>query len=147
MSVESKLNRLLFKNGSYYYPIKAEEIIYLVADGAYTTIHLEGKEISVSKSLKLIASKLDPLSFCRIHHSTIINLQHITRFSKVDDNSVEMSNGKQLSISMTWKKNFYQVFRTIWLLKSIVGNGANIKRIVGIIKKYVQNIKYCLVVR
>lgn len=113
MQVTSSHTRFLFKNGAYYYPVKTEDILYLVADGAYTTVHLMDKKISVSKSLKEIAAKLDSSMFYRIHHSTVINIYHITRFSKVDDNSVEMSNGKQLPVSTTKKKAFYNTFKTI----------------------------------
>lgn len=113
MQVVTKKNRLLLKNGSYYYPVKTEDILYLVADGAYTMVYLTHKKISVSKSLKTIMSKLDTNIFHRIHHSTVININHITRFSKLDGNSVEMSNGKNLPISTTRKKEFYNTFKTI----------------------------------
>lgn len=106
-------SRLLLKNGTFYYPVKTTDILYLVADGSYTTVCLPHKEISVSKSLKAIAEKLDPTTFRRIHHSTVINVNHITRFSKVDDNSVEMSNGRSLPISSNRKKEFYNTFKTI----------------------------------
>ncbi|MFK7936664.1 MAG: LytR/AlgR family response regulator transcription factor [Saprospiraceae bacterium] len=113
MQVSTNSCRLLLKNGTYYYPVKTEDIIYLVADGAYTIIQLKSQKISVSKSLKTITPKLDAKTFCRIHHSTVININHITRFSKIDDNTVEMSNGKQLPISTTRKKEFYNSFKTI----------------------------------
>ena len=113
MQVATKNARLLLKNGSYYYPVNTEDILYLVADGAYTTVYLVNKNISVSKSLKAIVSKLDITTFHRIHHSTVININHITRFSKFDDNTVEMSNGKNLPISTNRKKEFYNTFKTI----------------------------------
>lgn len=106
-------HRLLLKNGTYYYPVKVEDIIYLEADGAYTSVYLKDRKISVSKNLKDVANSLDESIFFRIHHSTVININCITRFSKFDDNSVEMSNGKQLAISTSRKKTFYEAFKTI----------------------------------
>lgn len=87
-----------------------DEILYLAADGAYTNIHLTNKKISIAKSLKEVERNLNANRFCRIHHSTVVNLEHITRFSKYDDNVVEMSDGKRLSLSKSRKKGFLEHF-------------------------------------
>lgn len=105
--------RLLFKNGNYYYPVQENDILYISADGAYTLIYLKDRKISVSKHLKDVMEKLNKSIFCRIHNSTVVNLNHIVRFSKYDENIVEMSDGKQLPLSKSRKKQFLDFFTSV----------------------------------
>ncbi len=56
-----------------------DDILYCKADGRYTQIFIEkDKSILTSRLLKEIESALSKRSFCRIHHSYLINLNHIT---------------------------------------------------------------------
>ncbi|MCK4569716.1 MAG: LytTR family transcriptional regulator [Bacteroidales bacterium] len=59
--------------------IEQEDILYCKADGRYTEIFIgKDKSILTSRLLKEIESVLSKQSFCRIHHSYLINLNHIT---------------------------------------------------------------------
>jgi two-component system LytT family response regulator len=59
--------------------IEQEDILYCKADGRYTKIFL-GKDRSIlaSRLLKDVESSLSGKIFCRIHHSYLINLNHVT---------------------------------------------------------------------
>jgi two-component system LytT family response regulator len=59
--------------------IEQEDILYCKADGRYTKIFI-GKDNSIlaSKLLKDVESSLPSKNFCRIHHSYLINLNHLT---------------------------------------------------------------------
>ena len=56
---KSNTERILFKNGKYYYPMLEIDIMYMQADGAYTNIYLIDRKISVAKSLKDVFENLD----------------------------------------------------------------------------------------
>jgi len=59
--------------------IEQEDILYCKADGRYTQIFTgKDKSIMTSRLLKEIESALSKQYFCRIHHSYLINLNHIT---------------------------------------------------------------------
>ena len=59
--------------------IEQEDILYCKADGRYTEIFTgKDKSILTSRLLKEIESALSKQYFCRIHHSYLINLNHIT---------------------------------------------------------------------
>jgi len=60
--------------------IEQKDILYCKADGRYTKIFL-GKDrwILTSRLLKEIESALSKQNFCRIHHSYLINLNHVIR--------------------------------------------------------------------
>lgn len=77
-----KLNKnqgLLIK-GKYNHPLRLpfEEIIYLEANGNYTTIHLPNKKYSVKFTIKRLIEQLDS-RFIQVHKSFIINIDFIQR--------------------------------------------------------------------
>lgn len=106
-------DKLLFKSGNFYYPLLQEKILYLAADGAYTNIHFSDRKISVSKSIKEAAKYLDQDLFFRIHQSTVVNLEQISRISQMEDNTVEMIDGRVFNIAKSRKKAFLERFTRI----------------------------------
>lgn len=71
--------------------IKFSDILYLEADGNYTTIHLAANKYTLRSTLKNAEDQLPTDRFFRIHKSYIINLQEIT---KIDSSAVVV--GKSL---------------------------------------------------
>ena len=71
--------------------IKFSDILYLEADGNYTTIHLAAHKYTLRSTLKNAEDQLPTDRFFRIHKSYIINLQEIT---KIDSSAVVV--GKSL---------------------------------------------------
>ncbi len=89
--------------------IPAENIYYCSAEGAYTTIHLSAnKKILVSKALGEIEEVLPASIFQRIHHSTIVNILHITNLIRTDGGYVLLNNGEKLSVSKAKKEMLLQ---------------------------------------
>lgn len=90
--------------------IDLQEIIYCKADGSYTQLYLKGeKTIIVSKKLKDFSNILDPGIYCRVHHSAIINLNHIEAYVKGDGGYAIMSNGDHIDISRRKKEEFMKL--------------------------------------
>ena len=59
------------------------EIIYLKSEGNYTLIHsANGEKLIVSRTLRVIAEKIDDQSFVRINNSHVINLSFIVSCKK-----------------------------------------------------------------
>ncbi|MDQ3015519.1 MAG: LytTR family DNA-binding domain-containing protein [Bacteroidota bacterium] len=84
-----------------------DDIIYLEAESNYTSIYLQSDpRIIVSKVLKDFEELLPSNKFIRIHHSHIINLNHLRKYLKGEGGQVEMSNGKMLDISRRKKEEF-----------------------------------------
>ena len=96
--------KIAFPQREGYEFIPAENILYCHAEGAYTDIHLTGnKKFLVSKTLGDIEEMLPADGFQRIHHSTIVNLQHITNLIRSDGGYVMLNNGEKLMISKAKK--------------------------------------------
>ena len=82
-------------------------ILYCEALGAYTNVYLQdGKKIVASKSLGDFESQLTSQNFFRIHHSTLINLNHVKEFQRLDGGYVVMDNNAKLEVSQRKRKDF-----------------------------------------
>jgi len=83
---------------------------YYKADDNYTEIYLENKKILVSKTLKYFEEELASFSFARIHKSYLVNVNEIIKYRKGKGGSVVISNGKELLVSASKKKNLLAYF-------------------------------------
>ena len=83
------------------------DILYCEASGVYTNIYLnDGKKIIASKPLGDFESQLSAYKFFRIHHSTLINLNHIKEFQRFNGGYVVMRNDAKLQVSHRKRKDF-----------------------------------------
>lgn len=90
---------------------KRSDILYCLSDGAYCNIYLlGGRKLTVSKNLKEVETTLDDDRFYRIHHSHLINLDHVYSYLNNQQNCVKMSNGEELAVARTRKKGFLELF-------------------------------------
>ncbi len=105
----AELQKIAFPKRDGYEFIRAEDILYCSAEGSYTTIHLTGnKKFLVSKTLGDIEELLPLDIFQRIHHSTIVNTQHITNLIRSDGGYVLLDNNEKLMISKAKKEALMQ---------------------------------------
>jgi two-component system, LytTR family, response regulator len=87
------------RNG--YNFIDPENVIWVEASESYTVFHMRNKkQIVASCNLKKYEDILDPKKFLRIHHSHIINIEHLDQYIRAKHPYVIMSDGKQLDISL-----------------------------------------------
>jgi two-component system LytT family response regulator len=94
--------------------IAIDDIMYCEADNNYSTIHLKDKQKTiVSKSLKTIEQMFSDHSFVRIHHSYIVNMDHVKKYIKTDGGYVVMSDGKQLSVSRSRKEDLVGFIKSV----------------------------------
>jgi two-component system LytT family response regulator len=109
MRQPAQQQKIAFPKREGYEFISAENVLYCNAEGAYTNIHLTGnKKFLISKNLGDIEEMLPVDIFQRIHHSTIINLQHITNFIRSDGGYVLIDNGEKLMVSKAKKDMLMQ---------------------------------------
>lgn len=85
--------------------IKFGDIVYCQADGATTDIfYLKNgvtTRLTASKTLKDIEEQLPSSTFCRSHHSYLVNLAHIERYVHTGRNGIiHLRNGAEVSISV-----------------------------------------------
>lgn len=90
--------------------LEVSDILYCQADDNYTHIYLEKKKILVSKTLKFFEEALSDFAFARIHKSYLVNVNEVVKYRKGKGGSVVVSNGKELSVSSSRKKEFLAYF-------------------------------------
>ncbi len=90
--------------------LNVADILYCKADDNYTEIFLENKKILVSKTLKYFEDALVNFPFARIHKSYLVNMNEVVNYRKGKGGSVVISNGKELLVSASKKKDFLSFF-------------------------------------
>jgi len=89
--------------------IEAGKIIYAQAEGSYTHVFLNDKrKLIISKTLSDIEEMLPAEHFQRIHHSTLVNLSHVTHLFKTDGGFVVLDNGEKLVVSKSKKDSLME---------------------------------------
>ncbi|HHC79888.1 MAG TPA: response regulator transcription factor [Flavobacteriia bacterium] len=106
------LTRLAIPSDNEIIMQPVEDIIYCEADSSYTTLHLiNDKQITVAKTLKEFENILPQTNFCRIHHSTLVNISHIVKYVKGEGGYVIISNNKHLNVSRRKKECFLKILQ------------------------------------
>ncbi len=90
--------------------LNVSDILYCKADDNYTEIFLENKKILVSKTLKYFEDALCDFHFARIHKSYLVNVNEVVKYRKGKGGSVVISNGKELLVSASRKKELLAYF-------------------------------------
>src|SRR5688572_2847380 len=103
-SVDRKVN---ISTVSGYEFVALKNIIWCEADGPYTTFHLADKsKIVSSRHLGSYEEPLDNNNFCRIHNTTIINMQFVKSYVKGRSGHVILLDGTRLEVSQRRKSIF-----------------------------------------
>ncbi len=90
--------------------LNVADILYCKADDNYTEIYLESKKILVSKTLKYFEEALSEFTFARIHKSYLVNVNEVIKYKKGKGGSVVVSNGKEILVSASKKKDLLAYF-------------------------------------
>jgi len=92
--------------------VRVGEILYCEAEDNFTCFHFTtGKKELICRNLKFYENALSNLGFCRIHRSTLINLQFVKKYIKGKGGSVILENEKELQVSNNRKKEFLDKFK------------------------------------
>jgi two-component system LytT family response regulator len=91
--------------GYEYIPV--DEIVRLESERSYARIFLiSGRVIMVSKCLNDYQNMLSADTFFRIHHSHLINLNHVIMYVRTDGGYVEMSDKSKIPVARSKKDIF-----------------------------------------
>lgn len=91
--------------------IPVSDITYLHAKGSYTDVHLQNGDIhTTARTIKDYEDMLSQDIFCRVHHSYLININHIKKYSKGRGGLIEMEDGALIEVSIRRKDEFLSRF-------------------------------------
>lgn len=85
--------------------IPVDTILYCQSSSNYTILTLkENQKLVVSRTLKEIEEMLDEYYFLRVHHSCLVNLNEVKKYSKGEGGSLLMSDGAEVDVSRSRKE-------------------------------------------
>ncbi len=104
---DEQYNKITLPAGNSYEVVAVKDIIRCEADDNYTKVYLAtGKKFMVSGTLKHYEELLPEKDFIRVHHSHLINMNHMERFLKEDGGYAVMSDGSKVEVSRRKREDF-----------------------------------------
>jgi len=101
--------RIILPSGEGYVFVDVSDIMYCQAEKSYTLFVVkDGKKYWVSKTIKEYADLLEGFGFLRIHRSSIINPEYVSKLIKTRPSSVVMADGVNLSVSKNRRDELIQ---------------------------------------
>jgi len=101
-----KMDRLAIKNVGQVSFLKISEIDWIEAADYYACLHVKARTHLLRRSLSELEQELDQALFCRIHRSTIVNLDRVQGLELSEDGEydVRLDNGTRLRLSRRYRK-------------------------------------------
>jgi len=101
-----KIDRLPIKSSGQVLFLKIPEIDWIEAADYYACLHVGAKTHLLRRSLSELEHDLDPAAFCRIHRSTIVNLDRVRTLKLGEDGEYEvlLESGTSLRMSRGYRK-------------------------------------------
>jgi two-component system LytT family response regulator len=105
-NLPKKLERLAIKNAGQVSFLKISEIDWIEAADYYACLHVAQRTHMLRRSISELEQDLDPAIFCRIHRSTIVNLDRIRGLTLNEDGEYEvlLENKTKLRLSRSYRK-------------------------------------------
>jgi two-component system, LytTR family, response regulator len=101
-----KIDRLVIKGAGQVTFVKISEIDWIEAADYYACLHLRTKTHLLRRRMSDLERELDPAVFCRIHRSSIVNINRIRGLEVGEDGEYEVTldTGARLRLSRRYRK-------------------------------------------
>jgi two-component system, LytTR family, response regulator len=105
------LQRLVVPSGQRSVFVRTEEIDWIEAERNYIRLHASGRSYLLRENLSRIESALDPAAFCRIHRSTIVNIDRIQAVESLfrGEYLVLLHDGTKLTSGRSYRGNLHHL--------------------------------------
>ncbi len=102
-----RLERVAIKNAGQVCFVKITEIDWIEAADYYACLHVGPKSHLLRRSLSDLERDLDPNVFCRVHRSSIVNLEQVRGLKLGEDGEyqVQLDNGATVRLSRRYRKH------------------------------------------
>jgi two-component system, LytTR family, response regulator len=87
--------------------VNVDETEAILAADDYVELLQKGKKILLHETLSSLETRLDPQKFCRVHRSTIVNLNYVKELHPIHngDYTIVLTNGSELRLSRNYRQN------------------------------------------
>ena len=108
-SLQNQNKKIALQTSQGIFIHEIQTIIKCTSEGNYTNIHfVDGKKLLISKPLKDFEDMLCDFGFERIHHSHIINLNHLSSYVFKDGGYVILTDKSTLAVSKRKKASLME---------------------------------------
>ncbi|HZS29276.1 MAG TPA: LytTR family DNA-binding domain-containing protein [Candidatus Angelobacter sp.] len=103
-------DRIVVKNAGNVVFLQAQEIQWIEAASYYVALHVSGKTYMLRRTMNELEHDLNPDRFCRIHRSTIVNLDCVHQLETGPDGEYEvvLRDKTRLKLSRAYRKAFQE---------------------------------------
>jgi two-component system, LytTR family, response regulator len=105
--------RLVIKSVGQISFVKISEIDWIEAADYYACLHVGARTHLLRRSISELEQELNPAMFCRIHRSTIVNLNRVRSLevSAAGEYEVVLDNGSSLRLSRRYRKRLHSCLK------------------------------------
>jgi two-component system LytT family response regulator len=105
-ALKNAMERIAVKSAGQVVFLKATEIDWIEAADYYACLHVGTKSHLLRRSMAELEKELDPALFCRIHRSTIVNLNRVRglKLSEDGEYDVGLDTGAALRLSRRYRR-------------------------------------------
>jgi two-component system, LytTR family, response regulator len=102
---QRRIERVAVKSAGQVAFLRISEIDWIEAADYYVCLHVGSKTHMLRRSMSELAQELDPRVFCRIHRSTIVNLDRTCglELNEAGEYDVLLDNGTKLRLSRRYR--------------------------------------------
>jgi len=110
--VKSYSDRLAIKDAGETTLVETKDIDWVDAAGDYMCVHANNVTHVMRITMKQLEAKLDPVVFQRVHRSTIVNLDRVTKVCSHMNGEfyLALSNGSSVKMSRSYKDKVKHFF-------------------------------------
>jgi two-component system LytT family response regulator len=97
--------RLSIRDGNEVTLIPMADIEWIEAAGDYMCVHALGATHIMRSTMKQLEAQLDPARFTRVHRSTIVNVERVSKLTAHDNGEyfLTLTGGARLKLSRTYR--------------------------------------------
>jgi len=105
-----KLERFAIKSAGEVAFVNISEIDWIEAADYYACLHVSGHSHLLRRSMAELEEDLDPAMFCRVHRSSIVNLDRVRRLKIGEDGEYEvvLEGGARVRLSRKYRKTLQE---------------------------------------
>ena len=101
------LIRMAIKVKSKILLINPGDVVAVIADGNYVLLQQESVSYLLREPISVVAKKLEPLGFIRIHRSVLVNASFVEEIKpySTGEYGLRVKGGKEYTVTRTYKEN------------------------------------------
>jgi two-component system, LytTR family, response regulator len=87
--------------------INSGDVVAVLAEGNYVLLQQESRSYLLRETISIVAEKLEPFGFVRIHRSVIVNRAFVEEITPhpTGEYGLRVKGGKEYSVTRTYREN------------------------------------------